>query len=200
MYKHFFKRLLDLIISIIALPFFLLLLIIIGPIIYFSDRGNIFYVAPRLGKNGKVFKMIKFRSMKVNAPDIRNEDGSTFNSDNDPRVTKIGNIMRKTSIDEIPQVINIFLGQMSLIGPRPTMPDIKVEDYEKQHRERFIVRPGITGYSQAYFRNSVEQKKQFDNDVYYSRNISFLLDVKIFFKTIITVFKKDNINRKGEVE
>ena len=200
MYKHFFKRLFDLIISIIAFPFFLLLLIIIGPIIYFSDRGNIFYVASRLGKNGKVFKMLKFRSMKVNAPDIRNDDGSTFNSDNDPRVTKIGRIMRKTSIDEIPQIINILFGQMSLIGPRPTMPDIKIEDYKEEHRNRFKVKPGITGYSQAYYRNSVEQKIQFDNDVYYSKNISLLLDIKIFFKTIITVFKNDNINRKGKVE
>ncbi len=118
MYKHFFKRFFDILVSLIALPFVLLVIIIMAPIIYINDPGPIFYNATRRGKNGKVFKMFKLRSMYVNAPDIRNEDGSTFNSDNDPRVTKIGRIMRKTSIDELPQILNVLLGHMSYVGER----------------------------------------------------------------------------------
>ncbi len=195
MYKYFFKRLFDIIFAMIILPIFIITTLIIGPIIYFSDRGNIFYVSYRLGKNGKEFKMIKFRSMKVNAPDIRNEDGSTFNSEDDNRVTSIGKFIRKTSIDEIPQILNVLVGSMSIIGPRPTMADFKIEKYEEEHKKRFNVKPGITGYSQAYFRNSISQEEQFDNDVFYSKKISFWLDIKIFFKTILTVIKKDNVNR-----
>ena len=103
MYKHFFKRIYDIIIGVLALPIVLLLILILGPIIYFTDRGPIFYNGPRIGLGGKVFKMYKFRSMRVNAPDIRTEDGSTYNGEDDPRVTKIGRFMRKTSLDEIPQ-------------------------------------------------------------------------------------------------
>ena len=119
MYKHFFKRVLDILISLIALPFVILTIIIFGPIIFLTDRGPIFYCGKRIGRNGKAFKMIKFRSMKVNAPDIRLEDGSTYNGEDDPRVTKIGKFLRKTSIDELPQFLNVLFGQMSIIGPRP---------------------------------------------------------------------------------
>ena len=106
MYRHFFKRLIDIILSIMVLPFVLLLIIIIGPIIYFTDCGPIFYNAERIGYRGKRFKMFKLRSMYVNAPDLRNVDGSTYNSDNDSRVTPVGRIIRKTSIDELPQFKN----------------------------------------------------------------------------------------------
>ena len=129
MYSKIFKRMFDLILSIIALPILLIILAIIGPIIYFQDKGPIFYNAPRLGKDGKIFKMYKLRSMKVNAPDIRNEDGSTFNSEDDPRLTKIGKLIRKTSLDEIPQILNIIKGDMSIIGPRPDLPE-HMEYYE----------------------------------------------------------------------
>ena len=112
MYRNFFKRIFDLVLAIIALPFWLVILLIIGPIIYFQDKGPIFYNAPRLGKDGKIFKMYKFRSMKIHAPDLRNEDGSTFNSEDDPRLTKIGKFIRKTSLDETPQLINIIKGDM----------------------------------------------------------------------------------------
>ena len=124
MYKHFFKRLFDLIIALFALPFVLLLILIMVPLIWLTDRGPTFYNAQRVGLNGKIFKMFKFRSMKVNAPDIRNTDGSTFNSSDDPRVTRIGRFIRKTSIDEIPQILNVLIGDMSFVGPRPVLPDL----------------------------------------------------------------------------
>ena len=198
MYKNFLKRIFDIIISIISLPFVIFLVCIIGPIIYFSDKGKIFYIAPRLGKNGKVFNMLKFRTMKVNAPDIRNEDGSTYSSDDDQRVTKIGRILRRTSIDEIPQLINVLIGQMSFIGPRPTLASVKLEDFDQKHIERFSVRPGITGYSQAFYRNSISQNEQFNNDVFYAKNLSFVFDIKIIFKSIYTVLLRKNINRRKE--
>lgn len=192
MYINFIKRFIDIIIGLLAFPFVLILIIIMGPIIYFNDRGPIFYNAERLGLNGKPFKMFKFRSMFVNAPDIRNEDGSTYNGDDDPRVTKVGRFMRKTSIDEIPQFLNVLLGDMSLIGPRPDpLDDMNI--YTVHQKKKLIVRPGITGYNQAYYRNSVEQNEKFENDVYYAENISFLLDLKIFFKTIATVLSHDSV-------
>jgi undecaprenyl phosphate N,N'-diacetylbacillosamine 1-phosphate transferase len=191
MYKHFFKRLIDFLISLLALPFVLLTIIIFGPIIFLTDRGPIFYCGERIGKNGKPFKMIKFRSMKVNAPDIRLEDGSTFNGENDPRVTKIGKFLRKTSIDELPQFLNVLVGQMSIIGPRPDPLDW-LDRYPDDIKVFLTVRPGITGYSQAYFRNSADGYEKMQNDAYYAKNLSFGLDVKIFFKTIVTVFKHEN--------
>ena len=154
MYKKYFKRILDLALAIIALPIWFIILIVIGPLIYFEDKGPIFYNAPRLGKNGKIFKMYKFRSMKVNAPDIRNEDGSTFNSEDDPRLTKVGRILRKTSIDEIPQVLNVLKGDMSFIGPRPDLPEHK-NYYEGNEIRKLEVKPWITGYNQAYYRNAI---------------------------------------------
>lgn len=195
MYKGLFKRAFDLILAIIALPFWFVILIVIGPIIYVQDKGNIFYNAPRLGKDGKTFKMYKFRSMKLNAPDIRNEDGSTFNSEDDPRLTKIGKFIRKTSLDETPQLLNVIKGDMSIIGPRPDLPDALLL-YKDNEKEKLMVRPGITGYNQAYFRNSVSQENRFLNDLYYVQNLSFYLDMKIFFVTIISIIKKKNINIK----
>ena len=192
MYKKYLKRFLDICFSLIGILFFLIAYIIVAPIIYFTDKGPIFYNAERLGLYGKPFKMYKFRSMRVNAPDIRNEDGSTYNSDDDPRVTRIGRVMRKTSIDELPQFINVFLGQMTLIGPRPDPLD-DMEIYTDEQKTKLKVRPGITGYNQAYFRNAITQDKKFENDVYYANNISFFLDVKIFIKTIITILKHDNV-------
>lgn len=192
MYINFVKRFIDIIIGLLAFPFVLILIIIMGPIIYFNDKGPIFYNAERLGLKGKPFKMFKFRSMFVNAPDIRNEDGSTYNGDDDPRVTKVGRFMRKTSLDEIPQFLNVLLGDMSLIGPRPDpLDDMNI--YTVHQKKKLIVRPGITGYNQAYYRNSVEQNEKFEHDVYYAENISFLLDLKIFFKTITTVLSHNSV-------
>ena len=195
MYKKVFKRLIDIIVSLLALPFIALVLVIFAPIIHFTDKGPIFYNAERLGKNGKVFKMFKLRSMRVNAPDILNADGSTYNGDNDPRVTKVGRFMRKTSIDELPQFLNVLIGDMSLIGPRAhvTRNYQGYEFLDEVRRRRLDVRPGITGYNQAYFRNSVTSEQKLINDVYYVDNLSFAMDVKVFFKTIFSVLKRENI-------
>lgn len=191
MYQRFLKRFFDFLFAIVGFPIFIIVFIIVAPLIKLTDKGPIFYNAKRVGKDGKLFKMYKFRSMKVNAPDIRLEDGSTYNADDDPRVTKIGKLLRKTSIDELPQLINVLFGSMSLIGPRPDPPDW-LDRYPEEVRIFLSVRPGITGYSQAYFRNSVDGEEKMKNDVYYALNYSFLLDIKIFFKTIVIVLKRDN--------
>jgi lipopolysaccharide/colanic/teichoic acid biosynthesis glycosyltransferase len=192
MYRNFLKRLIDIALSLIALPFVLIAILIMAPLIYFEDRGPVFYNAIRLGKNGKLFKMYKLRSMYVNSPDIRNADGSTYNGKDDPRVTNVGRFMRKTSIDELPQCINVLLGDMSLIGPRPD-PEDDMLIYTSRQKEKLKVRPGITGYNQAYYRNSVSQDEKFEHDVYYAENISLMLDIRIFFKTIQTVLRRENV-------
>lgn len=192
MYKLFLKRILDLLLSIILIPIIVVIGIPVALLIFFDDKGPIFYNGERLGKNGKIFKMYKFRTMKVNSKDIRNKDGSTFNGENDPRLTKIGKILRKTSIDELPQIINVIKGDMSLVGPRPDLPE-HINLYTKKERKKLLVSPGITGYNQAYFRNSITWKKRLKNDVYYVENLSFILDLKILFNTIKMVIRKDGV-------
>jgi lipopolysaccharide/colanic/teichoic acid biosynthesis glycosyltransferase len=191
-YRNFFKRLFDLVLAIIALPFWLIILVIVGSMIYFQDNGSIFYNAPRLGKDGKVFKMYKFRSMKMNAPDIRNEDGSTFNSADDPRLTRIGKFIRKTSLDETPQLLNIIKGNMSIIGPRPDLPE-HMDLYEGNEARKLEIRPGVTGYNQAYFRNTIPWKERIKNDIYYIDHLTMWMDIKVFFKTAILVLKKEYV-------
>ncbi len=192
MYKKYIKRLLDIIFSLIILPPVLLVILICGLFIKLEDRGPIFYCGKRLGKDGKIFKMYKLRSMKVNAPDLRNEDGSTYNSDDDPRLTKVGRIIRKTSLDELPQLFNVLKGDMSFIGPRPDLPE-HINYYEGNEVRKLDVLPGISGYNQAYYRNSAEWKKRLQNDVYYVDNISFWLDFKILFKTVEGVILRKGI-------
>lgn len=143
MYKYLIKRILDIILAILLLPFLFVTTILIAPLIYLEDGGSIFYNSKRLGKHGKVFIMYKFRTMKENARDIRNADGSTYNSIYDPRVTKIGKVLRRTSIDEIPQIINVIKGDMSFIGPRPDLPE-HIMLYTNEEKRKLKVRPGIT--------------------------------------------------------
>jgi lipopolysaccharide/colanic/teichoic acid biosynthesis glycosyltransferase len=192
LYSKFIKRSLDILLSLFLLPLLLLVILIISPIIYFNDKGSIFYVSKRLGKNGVLFNMIKFRTMKMNVPDIRNEDGTTFNSKTDPRLTSFGNILRTSSIDEFPQLLNVLIGQMSFVGPRPDMPDA-IGLYGDKFIKKLEVRPGITGYNQAYFRNSSSLEKRFINDLFYVENINFYLDVRIIFKTVETVLSKEKV-------
>ena len=200
MYKNCIKRLMDILASLLAMPFVLLVILVLAPVIHFTDGGPVFYNAARLGKNGKPFKMFKLRSMYVNAPDIRNADGSTYNGDDDPRVTKVGRFMRKTSLDEFPQFINVLLGHMSIIGPRPDPLD-DMDIYTPEQKEKLRVRPGITGYNQAYYRNAVTQDEKFEHDLYYADHISCWLDIKIFFKTIQTVLLRENVyNTAAEPE
>ena len=141
--------------------------------------------------------MFKLRSMYVNSPDLKNADGSTFNSDNDPRVTPIGRIMRKTSLDEFPQFLNILLGDMSFVGPRPKLyreGRLEEDDVTEDMKKSFEVKPGVTGYAQAYYRNSITQDEKFHWDAYYAEHISFWMDVKIIWQTIISVIARKNIN------
>ena len=196
MYQHCIKRLFDIIGAMILLPLVLLEIIILAPIIWLIDRGPVFYNANRAGKDYKPFKMFKLRSMYVNSPDLKNPDGSTFNSDNDPRVTPIGRIMRKTSLDEFPQILNILLGDMSFVGPRPKLYKKGRLDGETNVDiiKSFSVKPGVTGYAQAYFRNSITQDEKFKWDAYYADNISFMMDVKILWRTVISVIARKNIN------
>ena len=202
MYKRWIKRLLDFVISLIGLPFFGLLFLVLAPIIYLTDRGPVFYTAPRFGKDGRTFRMYKFRSMKVNAPDLRNADGSTYNGANDPRVTKIGRLMRKTSLDEIPQLLNVLKGDMSLVGPRAFLGTNKwtYAEMDERRRKRLSVRPGITGYSQAYFRNSIGLEEKIEYDCYYVDHVSFFMDVRVLLKTVVSVLKHENIYVKAEDE
>lgn len=191
-YRNFFKRVVDVGIALVGLPFFLLILVLLGPILYLDDKGPLFYNASRLGKKGRIYKMYKFRSMKTNAPDLRNEDGSTFNAEDDPRLTRVGKFIRKTSLDETPQILNILKGDMSIIGPRPDLPE-HIKMYVGDEIRKLDVLPGITGYNQAYYRNSAAWKERLKNDVYYVDHLSFALDVKIFFKTIETIVLKRGV-------
>lgn len=198
MYKRFFKRAIDIVLSLIATPFVLLVIVIMAPFIYLEDRGPVFYNATRRGVNGKNFKMFKLRSMYVNSPDLKNADGSTYNSDNDPRVTKVGKFMRKTSVDELPQILNVLIGDMSFIGPRPTLVTVPYSELPEINKKRLQMRPGITGYAQAYYRNSITKQEKYEYDCFYVDNVSFILDIKIIFKTVISVLKRENINTVTE--
>jgi len=192
MYSHYIKRILDIIICILGFPVFMLLFIIFGLLIKLEDRGPIFYKADRIGKGSKLYKMYKFRSMKVNAPTLLNEDGSTYNSKDDPRVTKVGKFMRETSIDETPQILNVLKGDMSIIGPRASLASA-LNTYQDDEIDKMKVRPGITGNTQAYYRNGLSNREKRLKDAWYANNVCFWLDVKIFFKTIITVLKRQGI-------
>ena len=193
-YRNVVKRLLDLLFSLIALPFVAIVGIPIAFAVKREDGGPVFYRSLRYGKDMKKFDMLKFRSMKVNAKDIRNEDGTTFNSANDERQTRIGKLLRKTSLDELPQVVNVLKGDMSLIGPRPS-PMGNEATYTDFVKKKFAVRPGITGYNQALKRNSATLEERYKNDVFYAENVSFPLDVKIILMTIVSVLKRKNIYR-----
>lgn len=159
-----------------------------------DDGGPVFFVSKRLGKNGKPFGMLKFRSMKVNSTDIRNADGTTFSSRDDTRLTKAGKVLRETSIDELPQFFNVLLGQMSVLGPRPD----PIEWFEKlpeDMRVKYSVKPGISGYSQAYYRNTLPLDDKNRNEVFYAQNMSFTLDTKIFFVTLARLFGRSGVYR-----
>ena len=196
MYRHFFKRVIDFVGALILLPFVLLEVIILAPIIWLTDKGPVFYNALRAGKGYRPFKMFKLRSMYVNSPDLKNPDGSTYNSDTDPRVTPIGRILRKTSLDELPQFLNILKGDMSFVGPRPKLynPDKKLSEMNEDKQKSYSVKPGVTGYAQAYFRNSITQDEKFKWDAYYADHVSFLMDLKIIWQTVISVIARKNIN------
>ena len=192
MYEIYFKRVIDILLSILALPIWIIVAAPIMIAIKIEDGGPVFYKSMRVGKHFKQFAMFKFRSMKVNAPDYRNTDGSTYNSSNDPRVTKVGKFLRETSLDETPQLLNIIKGDMSIIGPRAGDWE-SVDTYEVDEKDKCKVRPGLTGYCQAYYRNNATVREKRLKDAWYANNISLWLDLKIFFKTIATVVKRENL-------
>ena len=136
--------------------------------------------------------MLKFRSMRVNAPDLRNEDGGTYNAKDDPRVTRIGRKLRETSLDELPQLLNVLAGQMSIVGPRPG--DVESKDsYQEDEMAKLQVRPGITGYTQAYYRNSLGVREKRLLDAWYASHVTFFLDLKILLRTVVAVLKKEDV-------
>ena len=193
-YRKVIKRLLGIFFALIALPFVAVIAIPVAIAIKLEDGGPVFYADKRLGKDFKEFRMIKFRSMKVNAPDIRNKDGTTFNSEFDPRLTKVGSFIRKTSIDELPQVINILKGDMAWVGPRPS-PLGNMDKYPEFYLKKFTVLPGLTGYMQSTFRNTNTLQQHYEGDVYYVEHISFFFDAKIVLMTIPTVLLQRGIYR-----
>lgn len=186
------KRFFDLLVSLIAFPFFCLIWIAVAVAIKLDDGGPVFYIAERIGKNSKKLYMYKFRSMKVNCENILNADGSTYNSKDDARVTKVGRFLRETSLDETPQIFNVIKGDMSLIGPRASGWEA-LESYKEDELAKMNVRPGITGYTQAYHRNSISVREKRLKDAWYANNVSFGLDAKILLKTIFIVLKKENL-------
>ncbi len=192
MYVRFFKRLIDLVLSLLAFPFFCLLMIPVAIAIKLEDGGPVFYRSARVGKGFRQFGMYKFRSMRVNAPDIRNADGGTYNAADDPRVTRVGKFLRETSLDETPQLLNIIKGEMSIIGPRAGDWE-SVDTYADDEKDKVKVLPGLTGYCQAYFRNAASVREKRLKDAWYANHVSFKLDLQIFFKTIATVLKHENL-------
>lgn len=197
MYQHVFKRLLDIVIGVIALVPVCLVILIFGIAIKLEDGGPVFYNAPRVGKDGRDFIMYKLRSMRVNAPDLVMEDGSTYNGADDPRLTKVGALLRKTSLDELPQFLNVLKGDMSVIGPRPDLRR-ETELYTGEEGLKLTVKPGITGYAAVMGRNSLPWHDRLALDVYYVKHISFALDAKVFFRTFATVFKQEGIYVEGD--
>lgn len=167
--------------------------LVIMLLIKITSQGPVFYSQERIGLKGKIFNMYKFRSMYTNSQDIRNSDGSTFNSEDDPRVTSIGKLLRKTSLDELPQLINIIKGDMSFIGPRPDLPD-QLTMYTNFEKNKLDLKPGISGLAQVNGRNNISWKERMEFDVYYVKNYSLLLDLIILFKTFYTVLKREGIN------
>lgn len=196
--KHYFyrliKRLFDILASFTGLVVLSPVFLIVAVAIKADDGGPVFYNQERVGKGGKHFKMYKFRSMRVNADQELNDlihqnevDGAMFKIKNDPRITRVGKFIRKTSIDEFPQLLNVLLGQMSIVGPRPPLPR-EVKLYTNYDRQRLFVRPGCTGLWQVTVRNSVGFHEMVNIDLKYIQKRGFWLDVKIMFRTIGIIF------------
>lgn len=187
MYKHFFKRVLDILISSIALLCIGWFILLVALFLHFANKGaGAFFLQERPGKDEKIFKIIKFKTMT----DERDADGKLL-PDKD-RLTKVGAIVRKLSIDELPQLINVFKGDMSFIGPRPLLVEY-LPWYTEEERLRHTVRPGISGWAQVHGRNNLSWDNKLALDVYYVKNMSFVMDCKVIFKTIVNVISHKDV-------
>jgi undecaprenyl phosphate N,N'-diacetylbacillosamine 1-phosphate transferase len=191
------KRALDLFLCVIALPLVLPVLAVCSIAVRLTSEGPVLFRQKRLGKDGHIFEMLKFRSMYVNAPDLRNPDGSTWNGADDPRVTRAGNWLRRTSLDELPQILNILRGEMSIVGPRPDVPDA-LRRYRPQDRARLSVKPGVTGWAQVHGRNSLPWEVRRDYDLKYAAKASMRLDLQIILRTIPMVLIGTGVYVHGE--
>lgn len=191
MYKHFFKRLIDIVVSGVVLLLISWFLLLVWLFLKRANKGvGAFFLQERPGKDAKIFKIIKFKTMS----DERDEDGNLL--PDEVRITKVGQWIRSTSIDELPQLINVFKGEMSLIGPRPLLVNY-LPLYSKEQARRHNIKPGITGWAQCNGRNAISWTDKFKLDVWYVDNYSFLTDLKIVFITLKKVFKKADISQDG---
>lgn len=186
MYKTYFKRIIDLFLAITGLVILSPLLLAATICLYFTNQGKPFFIQTRPGKNEHLFNIIKFKTMN----DKTDQNGNLL-SDKE-RLTKIGSLIRKTSLDEVPQLINVIKGDMSLIGPRPLLPKY-LSLYNADQKRRHLVRPGITGWAQVNGRNAISWEQKFKYDVWYIDNVTFITDLKIIFKTIAKIIKSEGI-------
>ena len=191
MYKNFIKPVIDFVLALVGFLFLSPVFVLVTIGLFFANDGKPFFFQLRPGKNGKIFKIIKFKTMT----DKKDENGNLL-PDAD-RLTKIGSFVRKTSLDEIPQLLNVIKGDMALVGPRPLLPQY-LELYNDFQRRRNEVKPGITGWAQVNGRNSISWEKKFEYDVWYVDNLSFLLDIKILIMTVLKVVKSEGINEQGQ--
>lgn len=197
---NFFKRIIDIVGSLCGLVILSPILIIVGVLIKLESKGPIVFVQKRVGKNGKEFDMYKLRSMIVNAEEIKEKlkeqnemSGPMFKMKDDPRITKIGKFIRKTSIDELPQLLNVLKGNMSLVGPRPSLPH-EVKEFDSWMLRRLDVKPGLTCYWQVMGRNNIDFEDWMKLDVKYVNERSLWLDIKLIFKTFFVLFGDENAN------
>lgn len=192
MYKHFFKRLIDFSVALIVLICISPLLLVVTLWLHFANKGGgAFFLQERPGKNGKIFKVIKYKTMT----DERDEQGQLLPDDR--RLTPVGSFVRSTSIDELPQLFNVLKGDMSLIGPRPLLPQY-LALYSPSQARRHEVRPGISGWAQCHGRNAISWTQKFEYDVWYVDHVSFLTDMKVIYYTIKAVLKRDGISAEGQ--
>jgi len=192
MYRFFFKRLIDLVISFFALLIMSPIFIVVTIVLAITTHGSPFFIQPRPGKNGRIFKIVKYRTMN----NIRNSEGLLLNDAE--RITRFGGFIRKTSLDELPQLINVLKGDMSLVGPRPLLVEY-LPVYNEYQKRRHEVRPGITGWAQVNGRNEISWDQKFSYDIFYIDNYNFKLDIKIVVLTFLNVAKSKGINQSGQV-
>ena len=191
-YRNFLKRFIDLIVSLVAFTLLLPLFIVVTALLYIANQGKPFFVQQRPGKHGRIFWLVKFKTMND-----RKDAAGNLLSDAE-RLTPVGKFIRKTSLDEIPQLINVIKGEMSLIGPRPLLVEY-LPLYNDTQKRRHDVRPGITGWAQVNGRNAIGWKEKFELDVWYVENMSLLLDCKIIIFTLLKVVKSEGVSQQGHV-